>query len=68
MEPTRWTVKDMREHIDRGYIPVFIDTRNPKAWAESDVKVPGAIRIPLDDIEKRADSIPRGRPIVTYCT
>lgn len=68
MEPTRWTVKDIEDRIDRGEVPMFLDTRNPKAWAESDVMLPGALRRPLDDVEARADSIPRGRPIVTYCT
>lgn len=67
-EPARWTVREVRDRIDRGQVPVFVDTRNPTAWAESDVKVPGAIRIPLDELEARADSIPKGRPVVTYCT
>ena len=63
-----WTVKDVTERIDRAIVPVFVDTRNPQAWAESEVKLPGAVRIPLDEIPARADSLPKGRPIVTYCT
>jgi rhodanese-related sulfurtransferase len=76
--PTRWTVEDVEERIDRGEAPVFVDTRNPTAWAESDVMIPGALRIPLEELhggpqragglETRVDSIPRGRPVVTYCT
>jgi rhodanese-related sulfurtransferase len=68
MEPTRWTVEDVAERIDRGERPVFVDTRNPQAWAESDVKLPGALRIPLDEIDSRRGEIPRGRAVVTYCT
>jgi rhodanese-related sulfurtransferase len=68
MEPARWTVTDVAERIDHGEVPVFVDTRNPTAWSESDVKLPGAIRMPLDEIDSVADSIPRGRPVVTYCT
>jgi rhodanese-related sulfurtransferase len=47
---------------------VFIDTRNPQAWAESDVKLPGALRVPVAEAEQHLAEIPRGRPIVTYCT
>lgn len=68
MEPTRWTVEEVAHRIDRGEVPVFVDTRNPVAWAESDVKVPGALRIPVSEVDRRADGIPPGRPVVTYCT
>ena len=37
---------------------VFVDTRNPKAWAESDQKLPGAIRGLIAVLEGRA----LGRP------
>jgi rhodanese-related sulfurtransferase len=68
MDPQGWTVKDVRERIDRGIVPVFVDARNPQAWAQSDVKLPGAIRIPLDEVPARAETLTRERPIVTYCT
>ena len=46
----------------------FIDTRNTQAWAESDVKLPGAIRLPVDKLEEHISEIPKDRPIVAYCT
>ena len=45
-----------------------IDVRNPQAWAQSDSKIPEAIRVPMDEWEKHLDQIPKGRPIVAYCT
>jgi len=68
MEPTRVTVDEVKERMNRGEQFAFIDTRNPKAWGESDVKLPGAIRVPADEVEEHLDEIPRDRTVITYCT
>jgi rhodanese-related sulfurtransferase len=54
--------------MDRGEPLIFIDTRNPQAWAKTLVKLPGAIRIPADQIDQHLSEIPRDRTILTYCT
>jgi rhodanese-related sulfurtransferase len=54
--------------MDRGEAFTFIDTRNPQAWAEADTKLPGALRIPLDELEEDLDEIPHDRTVITYCT
>ncbi|HKQ51454.1 MAG TPA: hypothetical protein VJT74_03740 [Pyrinomonadaceae bacterium] len=46
----------------------FVDTRNPRAWVESDVQLPGAIRVPADEVEGHPDEIPQERAVITYCT
>jgi hypothetical protein len=48
--------------------PVFIDTRNAKHWGQSDVKIPGALRIWREELAARAGEVPRGLPVITYCT
>ena len=68
MGPTRVTVDEVRERMDRGEPFTFVDTRNPQAWEEADAKLPGAIRVPADEVEKHLSSIPRDRVVVTYCT
>lgn len=68
MEATRVTVDEVKQRMDRGETFTFIDTRNPTAWSESDSKLPGAIRIPADEVEQHLDEIPRGQTIITYCT
>jgi rhodanese-related sulfurtransferase len=68
MEATRVTVDEVKERMDRGEQFIFIDTRNPKAWAESDVKLPGAIRVPADEVDQHLDQIPHGHTVITYCT
>jgi rhodanese-related sulfurtransferase len=64
----RIAVDDLRKRMEAGQDFVFIDTRNPQAWAQSDVKLPGAIRVPLDNLDENLSEIPKDKPIVAYCT
>ena len=68
MEITRVTVDEVKERMDRGEQFTFVDTRNPKAWGEATTKLPGAIRIPLDDVQQHLGEIPHDRTVITYCT
>ena len=47
---------------------MVIDTRKPQEWAQSDVMLPEAIRVPLDNFEEHLQRIPRNKPVVIYCT
>lgn len=67
-ELKRITVKEVKEKMDKDEPVLFIDTRNPRDWSESDVKLPGALRIHFSELEKHLDKLPRDRSIVTYCT
>jgi len=64
----RITAEELKRRMDAGEDFTVIDTRNPKAWAESDTVIPEAIRVPLDELEQNLPRIPRGRPVVAYCT
>ena len=68
MEATRITVDEVKERMERGEEFAFVDTRNPKAWAESDRKLPNAIRVPVDELEQHLSELPRDRTVITYCT
>jgi len=68
MEATRVTVDEVKERMDRGEMFTFVDTRNPKAWGESDEKLPGAIRVPAEEVEQHLAQIPHDRSVITYCT
>lgn len=68
MEATRITVDEVRERLDRGEEFAFVDTRNPKAWAESEQKLPHAIRVPAEELAAHLNEIPRDRAVITYCT
>jgi rhodanese-related sulfurtransferase len=68
MEATRVTVDEVSERMDRGETFTFVDTRNPQAWGEANTKLPGAIRVPADEVEQHLDEIPHDRTVITYCT
>jgi rhodanese-related sulfurtransferase len=67
-EPKRITVDDAYGRFERGESILFVDSRNPKTWSESDVRLPGAVRIPADDVRSHVGGLKRGHTIVTYCT
>lgn len=68
MQPERITVDEVKKRRDGGEPIVFIDTRNPHDWGESDVKLPGARRIHYEDLEQHLSELPHDRLIVAYCT
>jgi rhodanese-related sulfurtransferase len=68
VDAPRISVDDLRKRIKGGEDFTFVDTRNPQAWGESDVMMPEAVRVPLDQLEQRISRIPKDKPVVTYCT
>jgi len=67
-EAPRITAVDLKRRMDAGEDFIVIDTRNPQAWAQSDVTLPGAVRVPIDEYERYLYQIPKDRPVVAYCT
>lgn len=68
MEATRVTVDEVSQRMDRGEPFTFVDTRNPAAWSQADTKLPGAIRVPAEEVEEHLNEIPKDRAVITYCT
>ena len=66
--PSRLNVADVNALIERGEPLAFIDSRNPIAWGSSKVKLPGALRIPIDEVERHLPTLPRDRRLIVYCT
>jgi len=64
----RITVNELKKRMDAGEDFTLIDVRNPQAWAESDIMIPEAIRIPVDEVEQHLSQIPKNKPVVPYCT
>lgn len=62
------TVEELKERLAKN-APVFIiDSRGTSSYNDSEIKIKGAVRIPLEDIESRLSEIPRNREVVIYCT
>lgn len=64
----RVTVAEVKERMDRGEPILFLDTRSVKSWSDSDVRIPGSMRVPPDDVAQHLQEIPQNRSIVTWCT
>jgi rhodanese-related sulfurtransferase len=68
MTSDRIPPEEVNARILAGEPIVFLDNRNPTAWAESNRKIPGAIRVPSNDVEAHLHEIDRASNVVTYCT
>ena len=68
MNPTPVSAAEAKQMLDRGERVVFVDARNPVAWGSSTVKLPGAIRIPVDEVDEHVSEIARDVTAISYCT
>jgi rhodanese-related sulfurtransferase len=68
MQSTPITVEDARKMLDGGERVTFVDARNPVAWGSAKDKLPGAIRIPVDEIDQHIGKLPESGTVITYCT
>ena len=62
------TIDEVKRLLEQGQPITFIDARNPIAWGSSKVKLPGAIRVPLDEVDRLLPRLPRNRRLIVYCT
>jgi rhodanese-related sulfurtransferase len=68
MASNRISPEEVNARVLAGEPIVFVDTRNPQAWKESDRKIPDAIRAPADEVESHLNEIDKNSTIITYCT
>ena len=59
---------EAKKMLDSGDAIVFVDARNPMAWGSAREKLPGAIRIPVDEVREHLAELPPGALPITYCT
>jgi rhodanese-related sulfurtransferase len=68
MTPEPLSANEAKEMLDRGEPIVFVDSRNPVAWESSRQKLPGAVRIPVDEVPQHLAELPPAALPITYCT
>ncbi len=56
--------EDLMARVQEGTVTV-IDVRPPEEYASG--HVPGAVNIPIKELERRLDDLPEGREVVAYC-
>ena len=68
MKPTPVTTTEAKQMLDSGVHVIFVDARNSVAWGQASNKLPGAIRIPADEVNEHLRELPSDGTVVTYCT
>jgi membrane protein DedA with SNARE-associated domain/rhodanese-related sulfurtransferase len=64
----RITPEELRRSLDAGESLTVIDLRHPAEVEREGLKLAGAVVIRPDDLRSGAQSIPRDREIILYCT
>lgn len=64
----RITVAELYQLIEAGAAPLIVDVRSATAHAVDPRAIPGALRIPVANIDEHLAQLPRDRDIVLYCT
>ena len=66
-EELRIGARDAKRLVDAGEA-IVLDVVASGVWEALEEAVPGAVRIPPEEIGARFAELPRGKAIVAYCT
>ena len=58
--------QELKEKLDAGEDVIVVDARSREDYES--LHIPGALSIPLPEVEERNGELPQGREIVLYCT
>jgi membrane protein DedA with SNARE-associated domain/rhodanese-related sulfurtransferase len=64
----RIEASDLQRLIASGAAPLIVDVRSTTAVALEPRSIPGAVRVPLNEVKGRLLGLPREREIIAYCT
>lgn len=59
---------ELKRKLDQNEAVTIVDLRHSLDFLPEPYTIPGAIRISMEELDKRNDEIPRDRDIVLYCT
>ncbi len=63
----RIPVAELKRLMDAGNAPTIVDVRNRSSHLHDPRRVPGALRMTIDEIDVRLGELPRDREIILYC-
>ena len=66
--PDRITTHELKRKLDAKEDIVILDNRTGSAWIGSQVKIKGAVHLPLQELLTSLDKLPKDKEIITYCT
>lgn len=68
MKVPRVTIEELKAKLYANEPITILDVRNPVDYGNSNVKLPGALHITLEEIESRTGEFDSQREVVAYCT
>jgi rhodanese-related sulfurtransferase len=66
--PAPITPESAKRLWDQGERVAFVDARTAAAWCAATKRLPAAMGVPVDEIDRYVREIPRDALVVTYCT
>ena len=64
----RISVAELYQSISAGAAPVVLDVRSATAQALQQRRIPGALHMPVQEVGRQLQQLPRDRDIILYCT
>ena len=68
LEMARISVEELHGEMSAGTVPVVVDVRSVTAVTLAQQRIPGALHVPLQEVSRHLDSLPRDRDVILYCT
>jgi membrane protein DedA with SNARE-associated domain len=63
----RISVAELKRLMDSGKAPMVVDVRHRSSHLHDPRRVPGALKMTIDEIDARLGELPRDREIILYC-
>jgi len=64
----RISAAELKALMDSGNPPLIVDVRNRSAHLHDPRRLPGAMKMTIDEIDTQLGDLPRDREVVLYCT
>ena len=67
LDMARISVDELHAQMSGGAAPVIVDVRSPTAQGLELRRIPGALHVPVHEVELHMGELPRDREIILYC-
>jgi membrane protein DedA with SNARE-associated domain/rhodanese-related sulfurtransferase len=67
LDMARINVDDLNKRMQGDPLPLIVDVRSPTSVGLERRRIPGALSVPVQEVERHVRSLPRDREIILYC-
>jgi membrane protein DedA with SNARE-associated domain/rhodanese-related sulfurtransferase len=68
LDMARIGVDELNQRMQGDTLPLIVDVRSPTSVGLERRRIPGALQVPVQEVERESRSLPRDREIILYCT